>query len=309
MRGERVEQKKMSLETIPCDLCGSERFEPLFRKGSARGEIFLIQRCSRCGLVQVNPQPDLDAVKPYYDASYFTRRTDRGYDNYFSDRIRNQIRRVYEMNLRDLGFFELETTLLNRSIDSGESANPVALDAGCAAGYFVEYLRERGWEASGIEISEDAARFGIETLRLPILIGDFFSETRLHPESFDLITLWASLEHMHSPSRVFERIHQLLKPGGRLILSTCRYGFLARLRGIEWRYMNVPEHLYFFSTANLSALAERSGFEIVSRISYGSGLTAKKGASPLYRGAKFVADPLVKLLNQGDMMAAHLRKM
>jgi len=295
------EKKGERLHAIPCDLCGSSRFTPLFQKSSSREELFLIQQCTGCGLVQVNPQPDEEAVKPYYSATYFQQRTDRGYNDYFSEATRDAICRVYEMNLHDLDFYPFETTLLS-------SGTATALDAGCAAGYFVDYLIRRGWNARGIEISADAARFGIETLSLPIHIGDFFSDDSLAPASFDLITLWASIEHMHSPRNVLARSYELLKPGGRLILSTCRYGLLARMRKEKWRYMNVPEHLYFFSVANMKGYARRAGFSVFRQISYGSGLTAKKGAGWPYRMLKQIADPAMKLLNQGDMMALHLIK-
>ena len=93
-----------------------------------------------------------------------------------------------------------------------------------------------------------------------------------------------------------------------MLLSTCRYGWLARMRGAHWRYMNVPEHLYFFSLAGLKDLAREVGLQTVCSVTYGSGMTTRPGAGPLYRIAKRLADPLVKLTNQGDMMALHLIK-
>ena len=295
-------EKKGQLRTINCDLCDSGTFRTMFHKQSSRKETFRIARCADCGLVQVNPQPDAEAVRPYYDSSYFLQRSDRGYDNYFSPEIKAQIAQVYELNLNDLRFFEYEAECKNRP------STPKALDLGCAAGYFVEYLAGRGWDSSGVEVSADAAAFGIQTLGLDIVVDDFLSCDRLHPSSYDLVTLWASLEHMHAPTRVMERVHELLKPGGRMILSTCRYGLLAKMRGIRWRYMNVPEHLYFFSKPGLVRLSRKAGFEVTRSVSYGSGLTGRANAPLHYRALKRLADPLVKLLDQGDMIALCLRK-
>jgi 2-polyprenyl-3-methyl-5-hydroxy-6-metoxy-1,4-benzoquinol methylase len=312
---------------IPCDRCGGEQFLTLFEKQSSRQEVYQVVSCIRCSLVQVNPQPDARTVAPYYSSDYFTRRTDRGYDNYFSDRLKVQIQRVYEQNLTDLRFFEYEDFLRsgswllrhcagpaggrsprdNRNGRDGDH-RPRSLDVGCAAGYFVQYLEERGWNATGIELSRAAARHGVRELNLNILVGDFLSCRKLEPASYDLISLWASIEHMHSPRQVLERSFELLKPGGRMLLSTCRYGILARMRGTAWRFMNVPEHLYFFRLEGLTGLAEEIGFVTEATVSYGSGFTARADASAWYRVAKRIADPLVKRWNMGDMMALHLAR-
>lgn len=301
-----------TLRLVPCNVCGSLEFKPLFDKESSLRETFQVVQC-KCGLVQVNPQPDLEAVRPYYEAHYFQKRTDRGYDNYFSEALRDEIRRVYDLNLSDLGFHGWES-LLQKEAAAPETpetdrprTKPRALDAGCAAGYFVEFLKERGWNAEGIEISEAAAMAGRKR-GLRITIGDFLTSSEMIPESYDLVTFWASLEHMHDPARVLLRSKELLKPGGRMILSTCRYGLLARLRGREWRYMNVPEHLYFFSKKGLERFVESIGFRVVRTVTYGSGMTARKDASPWYNRMKRILDPLVKWTGQGDMMALHLEK-
>ncbi len=291
------------IRLVPCDVCGGEEFLPLFKKGSGRGETFALVRCRHCDLVQVNPQPDAAAVAPYYGASYFEKRTDRGYDNYYSDAQKATINRVYAMNLRDLDFESFEENALFRG---GENA--AALDVGCAAGYFVEYLAGRCWHSTGIELATGPAEYAREHLGLDVLQGDFLTCDALAPGSFDLVTLWASIEHMHSPRAVLERAHELLRPGGRMLLSTCRYGVLAKLRGPAWRFMNVPEHLYFFTLRGLMDLARDAGFEVVTYVTYGSGLTAKKNAGIGYRLAKRLADPAVKLTRQGDMMALHLKK-
>lgn len=258
--------------------------------------------------------------RPVYEASYFEKRTDRGYDNYFSGELKQQIRRVYEQNLDDLGFFDYEEACLGDAWflqhceeQAGAETEhrdyrPRALDAGCAAGYFVEFLQDRGWNSQGVELSRAAAKFGIDELGLNILIADFLTSKRLPKESYDLLTFWASIEHMHSPRGVFERCRELLKPGGRLILSTCRYGLLARWRGEDWRFMNVPEHLFFFSLNGIRKMAEDCGFRTVASVTYGSGFTTKKDASLFYKAAKAVADPLVKRTDQGDMMALHFVK-
>lgn len=282
------------MQSVPCNTCSNFEFTPLFSKASPKGEIFQIVECKKCKLVQVNPQPSLEEVSKYYEDSYFTQRTDRGYDNYYSEETKKEIARVFNLNLKDLGFFDWE-----RMLGSERSA----LDVGCAAGYFLDYLKSRNWKTKGLDIASGPVRFAKETLGLDVEQKDFLTWDLDGKEKFDLITLWASIEHLHQPKETLQKILKHLKPGGRMILSTCRYGVLAKYLGPKWRYLNVPEHLYYYSLPGIISLGNELGYIPLGHISYGSGLTAKKGSGIFYKNSKKFADWAVKKFDQGDMMA------
>lgn len=287
------------IRDILCDTCGRASFSPVLKKKSSRDEEFTVVKCRNCGLVQVNPQPDFADVAKYYSNEYFTQRTDRGYDNYYSDKIRSEIERVFQLNLRDLKFNEWEEKLPEKGR---------TIDIGCAAGYFVKFMEGKGWNSEGIEIAEGPVKFGREALGLTIHQEDFLSWDENFENKFDLVTLWASIEHLHRPRNTVEKIYRHLKPGGRMILSTCRYGTLAKLKGAGWRFLNVPEHLYYYSLEGLRKLSENAGFKYVSHISYGSGMTAKKNSGAVYNIMKKILDKAVKIFDEGDMMALQFEK-
>lgn len=294
------------METIPCNTCGNLTFRPLFTKNSPLGETFSIVSCQFCGLVQVNPQPSLDAVKKYYDDSYFTQRTERGYDNYYSSELRKEISRVFQLNLRDLDFFTWELKRKKESEIKGKTL--ASLDIGCAAGYFVAYMKENGYEAKGIEIADGPVKFARESLGLSIFQDNFLTWDLEFQNQFDVITLWATIEHLHKPKETLEKIRKHLLPGGILILSTCRYGLLAKWNGLNWRYLNVPEHLYYYSFSGLKNLLLSLGYHSPKAFTYGSGLTNKKDASIFFRMRKAFFDRFVKWFNLGDMMVFSVKK-
>lgn len=287
------------MDQIPCNTCYTEDFHPLFSKASSQGETFRIVECKRCGLVQVNPQPSPEDVAKYYEDSYFTQRTDRGYDDYYSESTKREISRVYNLNLGDLDFFTWEKSL---------GPSKTALDVGCAAGYFLDYLRDRDWQVKGLDIASGPVAFAVNKLKLDVEQTDFLAWDPAGTKQFDLVTLWASLEHLHHPKQTLEKILLHLKPGGRLILSTCRYGLLARTLGPKWRYLNVPEHLYYYSLDGIEKLCMDLGYLPLSHISYGSGLTMRKNASWRFKASKKISDWAVKVLDQGDMMALSFGK-
>ena len=280
------------MESVNCILCGDRGQNRVFRKASGRGEDFTLVKCRVCGLEFVSPRPSEDEIGEYYRSEYFTRRTDRGYDNYFSPQVRGEIERVFSLNLGDLGFFEMEQGLGER---------PACLDIGCAAGYFVNYLKGRGWDSRGIDISEPCVSFAAAQ-GLNVIQGSYLEAS--FDVSFDLITLWASLEHLHHPHLFIEKARRELKSGGMLYLSTCRTGGLnfKSLFGPRWRFYNFPEHLYFFSRSTMKKLLEPRGFRIERSCTYGSGV----GASGSMK--KRIADGLAKGLGLGDMMILAARK-
>jgi SAM-dependent methyltransferase len=288
--GEQI-QRDEDLEYPACIICGSDSYRHLFCKASTRGEKFALVACDHCGLRFISPRPTPDLILKYYEASYFTSRTDRGYDNYFSEKTRNEVTRVLELNLADLGFFDYE---------KGLPALRRYLDIGCAAGYSVWFMKERGWDAGGIDIAGECVRHGRDSLGLNLTEGDFLSARYENP--FHLITLWATIEHLHRPDLVVKKIHGDLFPGGMVFISTCRAGGFMKLLGRQWRYYNFPEHLYYFTFKQMKRLLEREGFEVERRAFYGSGLG--RAGSLLRKTADWTA----KRFLLGDMMIIAARK-
>ncbi len=280
------------MEQVNCIICGSSNKRKLFNKASRKGEEFTLVKCGNCGLEFVSPRPGADDIFRYYDETYFTVRSDRGYDDYFSENTRREIERVMELNLRDLGFFEFEKSLAG----AGR-----VLDIGCAAGYFLNFCQRRGWNATGVDISGSCVEFARGT-GLCVYEDDYLEIAFSRP--FDLITLWASIEHLHYPDKFLAKAHEELNPGGRLYLSTCRAGGLnfMRLFGSRWRFYNFPEHLFFFSLPAIKKILEQNGFRTVRFATYGSGLGAS--GSPIRR----IADVAAKRLHLGDMMLVAAEK-
>lgn len=287
------------MELVECNNCESKRFIRLYSKIGSDGINYTLAKCSDCKLVQVNPQPTMEEVAKCYTNNYFTKRTDRGYDNYYSEKIKNEVTRVFTLNLEDLEFFPWEERL-------PESKS--CLDIGCAAGYFVDFMDKRGWTSVGIDIAKEPIDFAKNVLGIIAVCGNFLNWDKEIKNKYELITLWASLEHLHQPRETLVKIYEHLKPKGRMILSTCRYGILAKLLRRRWRYMNLPEHLYFYSLELLIEQCQDIGFQNISYITYGSGFTAKKDSGRLYKFTKKFMDNLVKALDQGDMMVLSCEK-
>lgn len=269
-----------------CIVCGSKEHKPCFQKQSGNGDFFNLVRCRNCGLRFLSEIPKQDDLEKYYKKQYFTKRSDRGYNDYFSSKLKSEIERVFKLNLNDLKFDEFETDLKGKKS---------VIDIGCAAGYFINYIKNRGWDAYGIDISKECVDYA-KSSGLKVQHGNYLEVE--YAQKFNLITLWATIEHLSEPGKVIDKIYQDLTENGKLYISTCRIGGLnfMKLFGSKWRFYNFPEHIYFFSRRTLKKLLNQNGFLITGYITYGSNIG--KSGSVLRK----IADFLAKRFYIGDMM-------
>ena len=94
------------------------------------------------------------------------------------------------------------------------------LDAGCAKGYLVEALRDKGVDAYGIDISEYAINHVREDLK-PFCCVQSVTESlpSTFPEEYDLITCIEVLEHLY-PETAVKAIENLCSYTNRIVFSS-----------------------------------------------------------------------------------------
>ncbi|MCS6985392.1 MAG: class I SAM-dependent methyltransferase [Leptospiraceae bacterium] len=271
-----------------CYLC-SGKVKHLYEKASRHGKNYPIYRCLSCGLWQLDlSEQEKETLNALYDTSYFSQRKERGYDNYAGKLVEKSVLHTFEKNLKDLKL----SFLLH---EKGRY-----LEIGCAAGHILHYLKEKGWEVCGVDISPHMVAIA-QSRGLKVYCADFLSLDL--PESyFDVIAMWATIEHLPDPLAFVHKAKKHLKKEGHFLITTCHNGFFARIYGANWRYLNVPEHIYYFSKKSLKILFEKEGFALRRSITYGSGFTSREGASWSYRLAKKIFDKVAKL-SMGDMIA------
>jgi len=82
---------------------------------------------------------------------------------------------------------------------------------------------------------------------------------------FDFLTAFELLEHLHNPMLFLERAYGLLKPGGRLYLTTLNgMGFDILVLWDHSKSVYPPHHLNFFNTQSIIKCAEIVGFAPIS---------------------------------------------
>jgi SAM-dependent methyltransferase len=224
-----------ALELIPCPLCGHHEHRLVFERPDHTHQVghesFRIVSCASCSFVFVNPRPTVRAIHAYYPHEFY-----QGGQSP-ADLLRDK-----------------KSTLDARMhLVSGLSVGRV-LDVGCQKGEFLERMRQRGWEVVGVEFSSKPPN----TFGLPIHYT-VLKDAPLDPRSFDLITLWAVLEHVHDPVAVLKEVKRLLKPGGRALVLVPNFDSIP---GRFLRHDDVPRHLLMFTRRTFRFAAQAAGLRV-----------------------------------------------
>ena len=288
-----------------CYLCGSEELALRFaaRGGPTPDRAYCctsfghrahgpIWGCGSCGLLFQWPLPETTALLAAYgdveDPLYLAEKDNR-----------------YLTFRRALGLL-------------GPAAGRRLLDVGAYCGYFVDVACEAGFDAEGIELSRWAVG---HARRLGLSVRNESIEERARSGAhYDVITMWDVIEHLPDPRCELEACCRLLRPGGRLHVSTIDAGSLvARLLGKRWPWL-MDMHLVYFDRATLPALLAQAGFRVLSRRTYthtvsAEYLTSKLAASfppvsPLLLALRRVVPARLPVpVNLGDNMVVSAERM
>ena len=225
-------------EQISCPVCGAIRHEPVLRaRDHANGRLeFQMVRCVGCDLHFTNPRPTADSIGQFYGADYAPHA--RGH------RPERPLRKWYPQDW------------LQKPV---AGPMPRLLDFGCGAGHFLSAMAKQGWVATGLDASPAMA----EPHRESRILAGTLPHPSLSPRSFELITMWHVLEHVHDPVEVLNHARKLLVPGGSIVLAVPNAaGWQSRHYGADWFGLELPRHLSHFSEASLGRCAAAAGLRV-----------------------------------------------
>ena len=122
----------------------------------------------------------------------------------------------------------------------------------------VEAARDAGWEAIGTDLNPSAVEFGRGRgldLR-PVALEDGGFADR----SFDAVSLFDVLEHLHDPRKTLDACVRLLRPGGIVFLYVPNYDSASRLlMGADAHFIWPTHHLNYYTPATMQDLLARAG--------------------------------------------------
>jgi 2-polyprenyl-3-methyl-5-hydroxy-6-metoxy-1,4-benzoquinol methylase len=124
-------------------------------------------------------------------------------------------------------------------------------------------MADLGWDVTGLDTSPAAVRAVTEDLGLKAHVGTL-PHSQLRPCSFEVVTMWHSLEHVHDPLGVLREAYHLLVPGGRLVVACPNIESWAFRRYAEsWFGLDLPRHLTHFTPTTLGRMLQTAGLRVM----------------------------------------------
>jgi len=234
-----------------CPVCGQKN---IYRVLSAEDftvshEWFEIWECRDCTLRFTQNVPDAGEIGPYYKSETYISHSDTREG--FINKIYHQVR---EHTL-------IQKKRLIENLTPGSTGPNSILDVGSGTGAFLDTMKRSGWEVTGLEPDDNARKKAAELYQLSLESSEnLFS---LPAETFDAISMWHVLEHVHQLHDYLKQLKKLLKPGGKLFIAMPNYtSFDQHIYKEYWAAYDVPRHLYHFSPEAMNKLLSLNDMQL-----------------------------------------------
>jgi len=242
---ERLSRHKHEFVAVACPACGADEgvFE-LEKYG------FTFEKCPQCGTAYMNPRATPEILAEFYSQSvlyeYWNRHIFPASRAVRMERIfRPRVRRILEL-CREWNI-----------------APGVLVEVGSAAGMFCEEAQACGTFKRIIGIEPGAAQAATCRTKGIEIIESTLEQVADLDTPADIVVSFETIEHVYSPRDFLTRCHDLLTPGGMLVLTCPNYeGFDIMTLGVLSDSLDA-EHINMFTPRGLTALLESTGFEMV----------------------------------------------
>ncbi|WP_424099132.1 class I SAM-dependent methyltransferase [Moorena producens] len=143
------------------------------------------------------------------------------------------------------------------------------LDIGCGNGSFTNFIAQQGYEVVGVEESESGIQLASDNFPdCQFIQGSIYNlpYTELS-DKFDIVISLEVIEHLFYPKELVRAAKKILKPHGRLIITTPYHGYLKNLMLAVTGKMDKHftalwdgGHIKFFSVNTLTTLLESENY-------------------------------------------------
>jgi SAM-dependent methyltransferase len=225
-------------ENVNCAVCGSNAYKVIFKKNKF-GDVV---KCRKCGLIFRNP-----------------RLTQESWIEVLKENTHDNVEAMFYAS--KLYIFSYILDVLERKY----SKKGKIIDVGCGYGAFIKTAKERGWDVSGIEFSQQARKYIKDHLGIDLYDKDL-CDLNLPENSFDVVSLLEVIDYFHDPLRTLKEARRILKNDG-MIVARLNNGLwhvtLSKLDRLFALFKLYPAvlHLYAYTPNSIEALLKKTGFK------------------------------------------------
>lgn len=236
-----------------CLVCQSDNLQKIFtvKDYTVSGKEFDIVHCNACSFRFTQNVPVADEIGQYYKSENYISHTNtsKGLINKLYQKVRVRTMKQKAAIIKKHTGLQLGNLL----------------DVGCGTGTFLHTMKQQGWKVSGLEPDADAREIASKEYDIQPLPPQFLFS--LDAGSFNAITLWHVLEHVHTLHEYLEQLKNLLAKNGTLFIAVPNYTAKdADAYGKYWAGYDVPRHLYHFSPNSMQLLMAQHGMKVTKML-------------------------------------------
>jgi len=178
---------------MKCRLCQSEKTFYVFKKntiiwGIKEGkEVWTIYECSDCKCRFIDNNQNKFDISLYYNEGYS--------ENKVKDLEKSKIKSYKRRG-------KIQSKIINNILNNKQEKYKI-LDIGCNTGNFLSCLSHK-FDKYGVELSAAAAKRASE--KNIKVFNNKIEGVKFEPESFDVVTLFALIEHLEDPLTILKKM-------------------------------------------------------------------------------------------------------
>ena len=225
----------------PCLICASSRRVVRY-PFDARDVV----QCIDCGFTYAHPMPPPGFFDDVYEGAYWTEYNLSVGEPDIHDRIAEFLTVSNE-----------RVELLQRFKATGR-----LLDVGCSMGFLVKAASDAGFEARGIDLSDETLFEGID--RFGVDLSKAHVRDLPRDRRYDAITCYNTIEHVVGAQEFLAEMAARLAPNGILVVGTHDIECETHRREKRlWKHIMPTEHVYYFRKRDLIEIGRRVGLRVI----------------------------------------------
>ena len=225
-------------------------------------DIFDYFQCGNCQCIQIKKIPE--NLEKYYPNDYYSfTNTDNKIKklSYFKQLQYEYLSGNNKSILGAIASFKYKSLLYDWcNVLELRDKNAKILDVGCGGGDLLKQL-----ENVGFTNLTGADPFIKEDIYYSKNVNIYKKSVYELTETYDVIMLHHSLEHMDKQAEVIAKLYKLLRKDGKLFIRIPIYSKpLFERYGVDLVNLDAPRHLFVHSMKSITYLLENQGFKVVN---------------------------------------------
>jgi SAM-dependent methyltransferase len=132
-------------------------------------------------------------------------------------------------------------------------SSPKILEIGCGLGYLTYSLNKEGYNSQGLDISQEAVNRAMQNYGNHYICANLYEYAINHENEYDIIIFTEVIEHLNEINSFMESLKKLLKPNGKIILTTPNKSFYPS--DVIWATDLPPVHCWWLSEDSINYIA------------------------------------------------------